>query len=111
MRANKIPFPAGGIVGDLVAEEPNLPGSIQGLCRLNHIVCTIHDIPPLKTYPLNLGPLPGIVSRPCFLLASGRLEIHFMIRSSPAFLVGHGHERLDADASQPQSQAILMLNS
>jgi hypothetical protein len=45
----------------------------------------IHDISPLKNRPLNFKPLPDIVSRACFFLASGRLEIHFMIGPSPAF--------------------------
>jgi hypothetical protein len=81
----KTPFPVVRIVKDLVAEEPNLPGSIQRLCRLGYMVCMIHDISFLENSLLNLEPLTGIASRHCFLLATGRLKIHFIMRPSPVF--------------------------
>jgi hypothetical protein len=55
MRIDKTPFPVSGIVKDLVAEEPNLSGSIQRLCRLGHIIAIVHDISLLKIIFLTLN--------------------------------------------------------
>jgi hypothetical protein len=127
----KGPLLNGRIISEIFTVRPELNGSMKGHSRLNntrenshiasseglqalvdmissnyldHIVCIIHDISLLKNNLLSLDPLPGIVSRHCFLLASGRLKVYFMMILSPASLVGHDHERKDGDGHGQANQ-------
>lgn len=79
-----------------MAEEPNLSGRIQGLCRLDHVVFIVHTVSFGPEFH-NLGPW-GHCLLPLLPFDFGDINNSFGIRLLPASLVSHDHEHLDDDS-------------